>query len=449
MACVAIETVDAGLMTARDGSAGASSPGVALLDPAALMVGAGAAAAARLRPVFAYDRHWSEISTEPLPRPVARARTAADIVHAHLRQLWSDAAQSGDQALLAVPGTLTPRALGLLGGIARAAGIPVAGWVDNALAASAGLEAQETVLHLDLHWYQAVLTELSGVDRLIRRRIEIAPRVGLKALHGAWAQLVAEAMVRRTRFDPLHQASSEQQLHDRLPGWLAVLEQSDAVDVELDGPTGTCGVTLGREQFSFAVEAYFAQLIDLIHAVRRAGDPVTVALSARAATLPGLLERYAQLGDVAVVKLPAAAAVLGALAAETEIRVDGEPALTVSLPRRHPAVRVERASRRVAGETPTHVVHAGRARPITTAPLAIGLSQAAGAALVLPRPAPGVSRLHCTLVREGDLVTVRDHSRYGTFVNGERIDGAMPLAAGDRLRLGTPGILLELIAAAS
>jgi pSer/pThr/pTyr-binding forkhead associated (FHA) protein len=56
-----------------------------------------------------------------------------------------------------------------------------------------------------------------------------------------------------------------------------------------------------------------------------------------------------------------------------------------------------------------------------------------------------VSRLHCSLVREGEAVLVRDASRYGTFVNGERVAGTARLAAGDRLRLGTPGVVLELV----
>ena len=54
--------------------------------------------------------------------------------------------------------------------------------------------------------------------------------------------------------------------------------------------------------------------------------------------------------------------------------------------------------------------------------------------------------VHCSLQRHGDVVLVEDHSTYGTFLNGARIEGSAPLAAGDRLRLGTPGIVLQLIA---
>jgi pSer/pThr/pTyr-binding forkhead associated (FHA) protein len=46
----------------------------------------------------------------------------------------------------------------------------------------------------------------------------------------------------------------------------------------------------------------------------------------------------------------------------------------------------------------------------------------------------------------GAEVVVEDTSTWGTFVNGERIASRAVLAAGDRLRLGTPGIELQLIA---
>ena len=37
--------------------------------------------------------------------------------------------------------------------------------------------------------------------------------------------MIAAAFVRRTRFDPLHEAASEQRLWDGLPGWLAALDR--------------------------------------------------------------------------------------------------------------------------------------------------------------------------------------------------------------------------------
>jgi pSer/pThr/pTyr-binding forkhead associated (FHA) protein len=92
------------------------------------------------------------------------------------------------------------------------------------------------------------------------------------------------------------------------------------------------------------------------------------------------------------------------------------------------------------------VVLEGRAHAIDARPLVIGLGGGAGRRIVLGGSGAGISRAHCTLLREGARTIVRDHSRYGTFVNGERVDGESEVGAGDRLRVGSPGLVLELVA---
>ncbi|HEX7417054.1 MAG TPA: FHA domain-containing protein, partial [Steroidobacteraceae bacterium] len=68
--------------------------------------------------------------------------------------------------------------------------------------------------------------------------------------------------------------------------------------------------------------------------------------------------------------------------------------------------------------------------------------------IVLPEGLAAVSRSHCTLLREADAVVLVDHSRYGTFVNGERVAGRTVLRAGDTIRIGEPGVELALISVA-
>jgi hypothetical protein len=446
VASVSIELVDAGLVAAREGLVSSPSPGIAMLDSAGVTTGREAAAQARLKPVFAFDRFWSDLTVDPLPRQVPEAGSRADLAYLQLSRFWEDEAEPGDAVVFAVPGTMRPTELGLLAGIARAARIPVAGYVDLAVAACASLDACETVLHLDLQLHQAVLTELRGTETLRRCRVESAPRVGLRAVHAAWAQLVSEAMVRRTRFDPLHQASTEQQLYERLPAWLSQLAVSDLVDVELEADAGKFAVSLRREQFVFAVEAYYAQLADLIHSARRAGEPVTIALSSRAASLPQLAERCLGLGEAQVVGLAEGAAALGGLAHSASLAADEGEALVTALPRTAAPRRPASTQRGATGQRPTHVTFAGRAHAISGEPLNLGLAPAEGRSLVLAGSAAGVSRSHCTLVQENGVVRVHDHSRYGTFVNGVRVSGSAELAAGDRLRIGTPGVVLELVA---
>ncbi len=422
----------------------ASSPGIALLNPAGVVVGEAAAAAARLQPVLASDRFWSDLSQDSLAGPSDRAQSHADLAHAHLAQLWRTTAHAGDAAIFAVPGSMRLHQVGLLLGIARAAGIPVAGVVDSAVAACAGLAARASVLHLDVHLHQTVLTDLQGGTVLRRRRVEIAPRAGLKAMYSAWAQLVSEAMVRRTRFDPLHQAASEQQLYERLPAWLGELTSRDSIDVAIETESGSFAATLRREQFTLAAEAWYAQVAELVQGGHRPDEPATLVLSARAAMLPAFAGRLASLSGLELQSVPDTAAAEAAAMRADEVGPGEPPALVTALARSHAVAGGER--RREPGSSATHIVHEGRAYAIDGQPLVIGLGPGDGRRIAIGGAGDGISRAHCTLTRRAGRAVVHDHSRFGTYVNGERVEGEAGLGPGDRLRVGTPGVVFELVA---
>ena len=444
MAAIGIEIVDAGLTAVREGVRVAASPGIAVLGATGILTGEAAAAAARTTAAPASDRYWSDLALDSWARAEEPRVSHADLAHAQLSALWREVAQPGDDAAFAVPGTMRPRQLGLLLGIAQHAAIPVAGLVDSALAAVAGLAAQPTVLHLDVQLYQAVLTELQGAAVLRCRRVETAARAGLKAMHSAWAQLVAETMVRATRFDPLHQGTTAQQLRQRLTEWLAGLATRESLDASIESGGTTFTATVRREQFALAAEAWYAQLADLVQGGHRADEPATLALSARAALLPGLAERLGNLPGVDVIVLPDTAAAAGAADRAAELGPAEPPALVTALARARPAAA--RAQRGRAGPAATHVILEGRAHPIVEEPLVVGQGSGPGRRIALTGAGAGISRTHCTLQRVGGRSLVRDHSRYGTFVNGARVEVEAELGAGDRLRVGSPGVVLELVA---
>ncbi|MBM4219077.1 MAG: FHA domain-containing protein [Gammaproteobacteria bacterium] len=444
MAAVGLEIVDAALVAVRAGARVAASPGVAIVAPADLKVGEAAAAQQRLQPVLAADRFWSDLATDSFAGAAGQAVSHADLAHAHLASVWRAVATPGDEAVLALPGSMRLHQAGLLLGIARHVGMPVAGVVDAAVAATAGLAARTEVLHLDVQLHQAVLTVLDGETVLRRRRVEIAPRAGLKVMFGAWAQLVSEAMVRRTRFDPLHQASTEQQLYDRLPGWLATLAGRESLDVAVESGGSSFVATVRREQFTLAAEAWYAQLAELVRTGLRGGGPATLALSARAALLPALAERLGALPGLEVTVLAETAAAEAAAARAAEIGPAEPPTLVTALARVHAAAP---AMRRAVGTPATHVVVGGRAHAIDERPLVIGFGEGAGRRIALGGAAEGISRSHCTLLRDRGRTLVRDHSRFGTFLNGGRVAGEAEVGAGDRLRVGSPGVVFELVAA--
>lgn len=468
MTTLALEIHDAGLLAVCDDPERTplpASPGVALLEgdgPGRLLVGREAMARARLKPRWVHHRFWHQLDTTPLPRPFPRDLTAADLAHAHLTELWKAAGEGVESVLLAVPGSFGERQLGLTLGIARASGMPVEGLADSAVAAAAAWapagNGPQKVLHLDLHLHQAVLTELAVDSAVQRRRVRVEERVGAWALQDAWARRVARLLVHATRFDPLHSAASEQELYDRLPGWLEQLRERDAVEVTFSSAGRQIGVEMSRTDLLAAAEPFYGVLRRQVQTARRLGEPVTLLLAHRVAALPDLTARLAELRDLRVTELPEGAAAAGALAAREAVRRPGDelPFLT-RLPAAgaEPETGAEAAGAGTAprvllpGPPPTHILHGAQAHPLGEEPLGLGTGVPEGTRnltlVATPGAGGGISPLHCTLVHRQGRVILEDHSTWGTFLNGERVAGRVEVAAGDRLRLGSPGVELLLI----
>ncbi|WP_129641907.1 FHA domain-containing protein [Peristeroidobacter agariperforans] len=455
---LALELIDAALVVARKHGDNvdviADAPGVALLEDQTTVTGLDALQRLRVKPLLANTNFWRGLSTQPLTRPSRVAGTTADVAFAQAETLLGRFKQDNEGVLLAVPAGYSREQLGLLLGVINETGVRVAGLVDAALAACSLEPAPARVLHLDLELHQALLTvlEYSGGEYpgLKRSRYEIALRHGLLGIHQTLAQFIAENFVRKTRFDPLHEAASEQRLVDQLPAWLSELQQAETITLSFQFGDRELQLEMERAQLIAAAEPHYLELLRLVQNARVAGMPIELRVSQRVAALPGLLDRLRTLRDCTIQVLPPAAAAWGALQYETSIRRGADAlALIYQLP-------VPRAD---TGEVqtsdvestppqlrPTHVLFQGRAWSITAQPLTIGWAvEGRPRALTLPSALPGISRAHCTVVRRNGAVMVEDHSTYGSFVNDEKVSGRTALTVGDRLRLGSPGITLELI----
>ena len=446
---LALEINDVGLVVARDGVIVAEEPGCAMLDGRTVEAGSAALRRARLKPLFAETRHWQDLGTAPLPRPMPAAGTYAEVAWAQLAALAEGIPAAEREVLLAVPEWYSREQLAVLLGVAGEAGLRVAGLVGAGLAAAALEPAPESLLQLELATHQSVITVLDHAGALRRSGCELLPRHGWLALQQAWTDRVASEFVRRTRYDPLHEAGSEQRLWDALPGWLATLEREPAVTIEAEAAGTQLAVELGRGEFADAAGGIYEAVVQALQRARPARGPLHLRVSHRWATLPGFAERLAALRDCEVVRLPRGAAALGALAFESTLRRDPAALVLVQRlpvpPRVAAAAPVQLLPSVPAAERPTHVVFRGRARAIAGAPLAIGSAVPAGGRALEVPAGPGVSRLHCTLAADADGAWLEDRSTYGTLVNGERVGGRAALRAGDRLRLGSPGVELELV----
>ncbi len=449
---LALEINDAGLVLAGDGELLAEEPGYAMLDGREPETGTAAARRARLKPLFAETRHWQDLGTAALARPMPAAATHAEVAYAQLAGLVRPHLPRGAEALLAVPAWYTREQLALLLGIAKEAGLEPVGLVDAALAAASLEPAPDSVLQLELGLHRAVLSVLDRSGDLRRTRFDLLPQHGWLALQQAWLDLIAATFVRKTRFDPLHEAATEQRLCDGLPAWLDSLRNAPTVTIEIEAAGGPRSIELAAADFAAAAGRVYDELARVLQRARPAGGPLHVRLSHRLAALPGLELRLAAIRDCEVVRLPRGAAALGALAYESVLR--GGRGAGIALVQ-HLPVPARAGTRRAPAwapavpfdSRPTHLVHGSRAYVIDTRLLTLGSAVDAGRRAVPIAPGPGISRAHCTLVREDGVVWLEDHSTYGTLVNGERISGRIELRAGDRLRLGSPGVECELVRA--
>ena len=446
---LALEINDAGLVLARDGHVVAEVPGYAMLDGREPQTGRAAERRARLQPLYAESRHWQELGTAALPRQMPAANSYSEVAYAQLAQLAREADAAGSEALYAVPAWYTREQLAVLLGVAREAGLPAVGLVDAGVAAAALEPVPVGVVQLELSLHCATVTVLEHVGDLRRVRYELLPQHGWVALQQAWIDLIAGEFVRRTRFDPLHEAAGEQRLWDGLPGWLAVLHDRESVTIEVPAAGESLAVELARADFAGSARAFYDAVVQVLQRARPVGGPLQVRVSHRWFDLPGFTERLAALRDCELRSLPRGAAALGALAFERELRREPHQLtlvqrLPVPLARNAPAATMPSAQVS-PGEWPTHVVHLGRAWPLGAAPLYVGWSVPAGQRALAVTAGPGVSRVHCSLVRDANGAWLEDQSTYGTLLNGERVGGRVALRAGDRLWLGNPGVELALV----
>ena len=446
-----IELNDAGVVLADDGRVVATSPGYALLEESGPVLGEPARAVSRIHPARINNQFWSELATRPLQRTVAGARSHADLAYLHLRELLAGRPDSTDCTLL-VPAEMGLGELGLLRAIAQTAGLGRARIIDTAVAAARAVPASGRLVYIDIELHRATLSELRAGADIERGRVLAVPGTGQLAFLQRWLETIARDMVFATRFDPLQQGATEQALVDAIPGLTREAVIQGRVTLALGPENNRHRIEITREQLVAASATLADEIVTQLHRLRWAGERSTIALGARAAALPGLAERLAELPDTACYALEISspiAAVSGANAPAGEDAAE-RATMLASLPDGARAALGATAVPAGGGApvtAPSHLLYRGQAIALDGESLTIGTAvTAAGRALNVAGATAGVSRAHCTVLRQGNDLMVFDHSSYGTWLNDERVAHGARLRAGDKLRLGAPGIVLELIA---
>jgi hypothetical protein len=458
MSTLAIEINDAELAIAGGDVLLASEPGYALVEDNVVLTGWEAYRQARLKPQRVSNRYWSSISTEPDAEGGLGGASPAELAYAHIDKLWKAYGTGESDAILIVPEHFAPQQLGLVLGLAQESGIDVRAMINSAVAGALRPFPGRQLVYVDAGLHRVSVTTIGQTGEATLSDTQALESTGLAALMDAFARRVAEKFVLTTRFDPLHEAASEQLLYDRLAQWLDALASAATVVAQLPFGDDEFAVEIEREQVLGAAAGFYRAVVQLIAQSRDSGSRIVVQLSHRLASLPGFAAELARLDDAEIVPLERGHAALAALRRAAAIERSGtavkllrhlpwheEPADASPLVERSTVAELVPATRHAP--VPTHIVYQGIAHSVTDGELVIGRARIDDQrTIVLGREHSGVSRSHCSIyIRDGEL-WLKDLSRYGTFVNEKRVPGETTLRPADVIRIGSPGAELEAIA---
>jgi len=268
--------------------------------------------------------------------------------------------------------------------------------------------------------------------------------------------MIAQEFVRATRFDPFHQAASEQQLYDRLPGILSHFKHNSSMVFEITGGSAPYSITLERDSIIHNAESVYSEVIRLVKRMqnKRGKDqtPLALQLSHRLSRLPGCKEMLATIEDVQIIDLERGAAAMGVPQIWNQLAAQGNHdgiSFFTSRPwqRQQQSEDHRTPAEKAAPARPTHLLYGSIAYPITEKPLTIGCTQDSEKNdITISGETTGVSPRHCIIELFGREIVLNDISAHGTFVDENRVNGSIALKLGQIIRVGTPGERLQLIA---
>jgi hypothetical protein len=464
MTLLGLELSDAGILIAGDNplrlltvdGQEIESPGFAIPEKKRLLVGKPASDKAHLFPLQVINRFWDQLNTEPLKQKSRFAQNHAEIAYAHLFYVWETIKPYGDELIIAAPDFYNREQLGLILGMAQELSIPVKGFVSLPIAASNQAYENAMLLHLDIHLHRFEIIHLHQGKYLTSKNSLTFQEISLEQLYRNWVETIAEEFVHATRFDPLHQAATEQELYNRLPSILDIFKYQSSSLFEISHGKDRYRINLLRDvlfQKSEMIYNNISRFIEKIQEGQGKNNFLTVLqLTHRVACLPGLKEKLLEIENCKIIELEPGAGALGVLKLWdqlTDKNFKNGASFFTSRPWHLTESKTYRAVSDIASHLirPSHLLYGDVAYPISENPLIIGSDQYSfRKGIHIEAEASDVSKKHCTVHRENDRIVLTDYSSQGTFVDNQQVKESITLELGQIIRLGTSRDIIRLIA---
>ena len=420
------------------------SPGFALAVGNGLELGEAAEQQARLQPTNSYNKYWHELSMEPLAHG-NNIRHYADIAYAQLLHL-AELGEIDADVIFAVPGNFTRQQLAILLGLAKQSPFNTVGVVDSALTAAIATAAQShSVIFADIQLHQVLLTKLSITDNHLKTESVIqVPGVGSQNFMDLMMQLATGMFVQQCRFNPQHNAESEQLLYNNLPLWL---QQNDrdksSLQLELKTSNAVHTAKMPRESLVKNLSSYYQKINQQIatlvseHGVSEQDSQLLV--SSGLASLPGFTDTLASYNDLRILEPDAINA--ACLGYQSHISTDPDAiklinALPVAGVQSKPRVEPENSTPtvEVENDAPTHALFSNWAVAIDNIEIRnnVPLNGHAAATHSIQLSINDLPDYLGRIERQGNEVFL-DSGKQNFFLNQTRVSGKQKLVLGDRI----------------
>lgn len=300
MALNVIELNDRGIKVGDESGIIVQSPGFALVVDDKLEVGEIAEQQARLQPTNSFNKYWHDLNLEPISHG-NKFRHYADLAYAqlvHLAEVW----EINNDVIFAVPGNFSRQQLAILLGLAQQSPFTTVGVVDSALAAAVTAAQSEHIVFADIQLHQVVLTKLAIVnDHLITEGVVQIPGVGNQNFMNLMMQIATDIFIQQCRFNPQHNAESEQQLYNELPKWLLQDVKEKTLQLELKSASAMHTAKFPRATLISSLNEYYKKINEQISAITLDNN-TQLLLSKALSELPGFQASLNQNCSVAIVE---------------------------------------------------------------------------------------------------------------------------------------------------
>ena len=300
MSMKVIEINDSNIKVGDESGILCQSPGFALVTEDTLEIGEFAENHSRMQPTNSFNKYWHELNLEPISHS-RKLRHHADLAYAQLVHL-TGMADISQEVILSVPSNFSQEQLGILLGLARQTAFSPVGIVNTALVDSISALRKSQVLHADLQLHQVVLTLLIREENVLKvEKVVQVPGVGKQNFMNLMMQVATDLFIGQCRFNPQHDANSEQDLYNLLRAWLSNQGEEETVQLELKNNNSVHLAKLTRAHLLEVLGKYYKEINKQINTIG-ADFEGKLLLTENISGLPGFIDSISKAHDRVVLR---------------------------------------------------------------------------------------------------------------------------------------------------